>query len=176
VWGGRYNPAFKFNTLYDVLSSNLNVITKYAEANQCGDKTTWGHGGYGEAGSGLAGRIMGKPGITQGGQIVVISDVSHCQPRAYVHRHKLHEWPRGFVEGPNEVWMIVEQILPLVEGQLPDSRHQIWRIMPHMTWDNYFSGCIIFKYLHLKAKDQGYLVCHRLNTHYHQYPPCPAPK
>jgi hypothetical protein len=41
--------------------------------------------------------------------------------------------------------MIVEKILPLVEGQLSDLRRQIWRIMPHMTWDNYFSGCTIFK-------------------------------
>ncbi len=76
-----YDPAFKFNMLYDVIISNLNTITKYAEADQCGDETTWGHGGYGEAGSGLAGRIMGKPGITQGGQIVIISDVSSCGPR-----------------------------------------------------------------------------------------------
>jgi hypothetical protein len=71
--------------------------------------------------------------------------VSHCRPRVYVHRHKLHERPRGFVEGPIEVWMIVEQILSLVEGQLSDSRRQIWRIMPHMTWDKYFSGCTISK-------------------------------
>jgi hypothetical protein len=89
-----YDPAFKFDMLYDVLISNLNAVTKYAESDQCGDETTWGHGGYGEAGSGLAGRIMGKPGITRGGQIVIISDVSRCRPRAYVHRHKLHERPR----------------------------------------------------------------------------------
>jgi hypothetical protein len=81
-----YNWAFKIDMLYDVLTiSNLNAITKYAKADYCEDEMTWGHGGYGEAGSGLAGRILGKPGITQGGQIVVISDVSGCQPRAYVH-------------------------------------------------------------------------------------------
>jgi hypothetical protein len=142
-----YNPAFKFDLLYDVLISNLNAVTKYADLDQCGDETTWGHGGYGEAGSGLAGRIMGKPGITRGGQIVIISDVSSCRPRGYIHRHKLHERPRGYVEGPNEVRMMVEQILPLIQGQVPDSRRQIWRSMPHMTWDNYFSGCNILNYL-----------------------------
>jgi hypothetical protein len=89
-----YNPAFKFDMLYDVLISNLNVVTRYAKSDQCGDKTTWGHGDYGKAGSGLAGRIMRKPGITRGGQIVVISDVSRCQPRAYVHHHKLHKRSR----------------------------------------------------------------------------------
>jgi hypothetical protein len=84
-----YDPAFKFDMLYDVLISNLNAIMKYTEADQCRDETTWGHGRYREEGSGLAGRIMGKPGIAQGGQIVVICDVSHCRPRAYVHQHKL---------------------------------------------------------------------------------------
>jgi hypothetical protein len=59
-----YNPAFKFDMIYDVLNSNLNAITKYAKADQCGDKTAWGHGGYGEAGSCLGGRIMRKTGIT----------------------------------------------------------------------------------------------------------------
>ena len=93
-----------------------------------------------EAGSGLAGRIMGKPGIMQGGQIIVISDVSCCRPRPFVHRHKLHKRPRGFVEGPNEVPMIVEQIMLLIEGQHADLRRQIWKVMPHMTWDNDFSG------------------------------------
>ena len=93
------------------------------------------------------GRILGKPGITRGGQIVVISDVSRCQPRAYVHRHKLHERPRGYVEEPNKVCLIIEQILPLIQGQVADSCCQIWRIMPHMTWDNYFSGCTVFKLL-----------------------------
>jgi hypothetical protein len=42
----------------------------------CGDETTWGHGCFGEAGSGLVGRIMGKPGILKGGQIVMISDIT----------------------------------------------------------------------------------------------------
>jgi hypothetical protein len=102
---GYYNhQAFKFDILYDVLISNLNAITKYAKADQCGDETPWGYGGYGEAGSGLAGRIMGKPGITRGGQIVVISeDVSRCRPRAYVHQCKLLKQPGGFVEGSDEV-------------------------------------------------------------------------
>jgi hypothetical protein len=60
-----YNPAFKFDMLYDVLISNLNAVTRYAESDQCGDETTWGHGCYGKAGSGLAGRIMGKPSISR---------------------------------------------------------------------------------------------------------------
>jgi hypothetical protein len=83
----------------------------------------------------LGGRIMRKTGITWGGQIVVISDVS--QQRAYVHWHKIHKWLKGFVEGPNEIRLIVAQILLLIESQVSDSRHQIWKIMPHLHWDNY---------------------------------------
>jgi hypothetical protein len=32
--------------IYDCVFSNLNAVTKYAKADQCGDETTWGHGGY----------------------------------------------------------------------------------------------------------------------------------
>jgi hypothetical protein len=71
----RYNPAYKYDLLFDTLIYNINQTTKFAEWDQCGDETTWPHGGYGEAGSGLMGRIMGKPGVTKGGQIVIISDV-----------------------------------------------------------------------------------------------------
>jgi hypothetical protein len=34
--------------LYDVLIINLNAITKYAEADQCGDEMTWGMEGMEE--------------------------------------------------------------------------------------------------------------------------------
>ena len=38
---------------------------------------------------------MGKPGVSKGGQIVMISDVNWIRPRVYMHRHKLHENPTG---------------------------------------------------------------------------------
>ena len=77
------------------LVHNVNCINQYAESDQCGDGTTWGHGGYGEAGSGLVGSIIGNPGVSKGGQIVMISDVNWIRPRVYMHRHKLHENPTG---------------------------------------------------------------------------------
>jgi hypothetical protein len=64
------------------------------------------------------------------------------------------------IEGPNKVRMIVKWILPLIEGQVSDSRHQIWTIIPHMTWDNYFSGRLVFKFL----GELGFgatMMCHR---------------
>jgi hypothetical protein len=48
------------------------------------------HCGFGEAGSGLIGQIIKKPGVTKGGQIIMVSDVHHVRPRTYMHWHKLH--------------------------------------------------------------------------------------
>jgi hypothetical protein len=53
-----YNPCYKFDMIYDAIVSNTNCLTLKAEDDQCGDESTWGHGGFGEAGSGLVGRIM----------------------------------------------------------------------------------------------------------------------
>ena len=41
----------------------------------------------------VTGRIMNKPGISKGGQVVIISDANRIRPRAYMHRHKLHVMP-----------------------------------------------------------------------------------
>jgi hypothetical protein len=137
-----YNPAYKYDMLYNVLIENLNAITAEAELDLSGDETTWGHGGFGEAGSGLIGRILNKPGITKGGQIVMISDVHRIRPRAYMHRHKLHTKPPGWTQqGPFEVKSLLETLNGLVEGEPGDGgRQQIFKKKPHSTWDNFFSG------------------------------------
>ena len=145
-----YDPAYKYDMLWYVLFANVNAISKHAELDLCGDETTWGHGGFGEAGSGLVGRIMGKPGISKGGQIVMISDVNRIRPRAYVHRHKLHTKPPGWTtQGPSEVRKIMEMITPMVEGQEAGygGQRQIYRQKPHSTWDNFFSGDIICSWM-----------------------------
>ena len=71
-----YDPAYKFDFIYKTLMHNVNCISKHIESDQCGDEKTWGHGGFGEAGSDLVGRIMGNPGVSKGGQIVTIRDVN----------------------------------------------------------------------------------------------------
>ena len=86
--GWVLDPAYKYDMLYRVLFANVNAVSKFLEMDLCGDKTTWGHQGYGEAGSGLMGRIVGKPGITKGGQIVMVSDVHWIRPRAYVQTQR----------------------------------------------------------------------------------------
>ena len=62
-----YDPSYKFDKIYNTIIRNTNVIKGAADLDQCGDKTTWGHGGYVEAGTGLVGRIMEKPVISKGG-------------------------------------------------------------------------------------------------------------
>ena len=83
--------AYKFDLIYKVITSNVNNITKHACLDLTGDETAWGHAGYGETGSGITGRIMNKPGISKGGQVVIISDTRRIRPCSYMHRHKLHE-------------------------------------------------------------------------------------
>jgi hypothetical protein len=81
---------------------NTNAITKKAELDLCGNETTCGHGGFGEAGSGILARRQGKPGVTFGRQTVIISDVHRNQIRDCTHRHKvwktkklnpIEDWP-----------------------------------------------------------------------------------
>ena len=71
-----YDPAYKYDYIYKVLIHNVNEITETADLDLCGDETTWAHMGYGEAGTSILCRIMGKPGVTKGGQTVI-----NCQRR-----------------------------------------------------------------------------------------------
>ena len=64
-----YDPAYKFNLIYNSLVHNTNALTRKADENQVVDVTTWGHSGYGESGSGLTGRLCNKK-VPQGGQTV----------------------------------------------------------------------------------------------------------
>ena len=145
----KYDPAYKFDLIYKVIVNNVNNITKHASLDLCGDETTWGHAGYGEAGSGITGRIMNKPGISKGGQIVVVTDSNRIRPRAYRHRHKLHKMPDEWtLSGQCEVRDIVEQLLPHVDGEPTDpSVKKIFKEKFHSTWDNYFSGDVIMDWL-----------------------------
>ena len=77
---------------------NTTAVTELAEENQTVDETSWPHCGYGEAGSGICGRLKGKK-VPKGGQTVLMSDSSRFRPHAYVHRHKLHPKEDGLTRG-----------------------------------------------------------------------------
>ena len=91
-----YDPAYKFDYIYKCIVHNVNALTKQAGLDLCGDETTWATASPGEAGSGITGRVVGKPGVNKGGQTVIVSDVDRFRPRAYMHRHKLHMKPDGW--------------------------------------------------------------------------------
>jgi hypothetical protein len=138
-----YDPAYKYDFIYKVICHNVNAITDTCGLDMCGDETSWGHQGFGESGTGVVGQILGKPGISKGGQTVILSDVDRLRPRAYVHRHKCHNYAFN-QKGPSEVKIIYEQLKLLmkpVETDVVGWRHPtILHQKPHMTWDNFFSG------------------------------------
>jgi hypothetical protein len=129
-----YEPAYKYDMIFDVIISNVNYLTKEAALDMCSDETTYAHeGGYGEVDSGL---IMGKPGVTRSGQIVIVNDVGRIRPRAYTHHHRCHEGESG-VGGRNEVKHLVTKLLK--ELWTVVNPQGILREKPHITCDNFFS-------------------------------------
>jgi hypothetical protein len=85
-------------------------------------------------------------------QIVMLCDAHQNHPRAYSHQHKVHEhfatepeeWTKG---GMCKVKQIINQLTPLVEGELGNGLCKIFSAKPHSTWDNHFSGDFIFDWM-----------------------------
>lgn len=91
-----------------------------------------------------------------GGQTTIVFDCKRRFPRAYIHRHKLHERPKGFgAEGPAEMHHLLTQLNAMVEttpetsttklrnnlGVMKDYPvKKIYTSHPHGTADNHFSG------------------------------------
>jgi hypothetical protein len=146
---GGYEPAYKYDMIFDIIISNVNFLTKEAALDMCGDETTYAHEGYGGADSGLVRLIMGKPGVTRGGQIVIVNDVGRIRPRAYTHRHRCHKGKSG-VGGPDKVKSLVtklsKELWTVVNPQ------GILREKWHITWDNFFSGVNVA----IWCADQGF--------------------
>jgi len=158
----NYEPAYKYNKIFEVLIHNLNSITKHACADQCVDESTFGHGGYGPLMDGLFGYLRNKP-FTKGGQIALACDVDRIRPRACVHRHNAHPTILPGPTGPNEIALIYEKLEHLIlAGQSlnPNRPVPIFREPPHVTADNHFSGEAVMK--HAVEKGFGLLMtCRR---------------
>jgi len=71
-----YNPCYKYDLVYKAQVTNLNFVTLRAQKEQTGDEMTWKFMGYGERGTGVVSCIVGKPGVTRGGQIAFVTDAS----------------------------------------------------------------------------------------------------
>jgi len=141
----RYEPAYKYDYIWKTLVHNTNFVSLWAALLITGDETTWGFGGFGEPGIVL--RRKGKPGISKGGQTVLLSDYNWVRPRAYMHRHNYHDKKGWTAMGMVEVRTLAEELLPLIRKDADDvaaeTTAKLFYKAPCMCWDNYFSGDLI---------------------------------
>ena len=66
------------------------------------------------------GLIANKPGVTRGGQIVLVSDIDRIRPRVYIHRHKKREnhFKKGGM-GMTEVMTLLDMLEPCIVRSAP---------------------------------------------------------
>lgn len=147
----NYDPAYKYDLIYQVMVSNTNAISAKADENQVIDESTWGHSGYGESGTGLTGRLRNKK-KDKGGQIVFIMDRNRFRIRGYMHRNKIYdelypEEKRGWTSnGPFEVKYLADQLLKMCDGSPGDAK-KLFEKKPTITADNFFESDQSLEYL-----------------------------
>ena len=156
-----YNPAYKYDFIFEVLTSNVRALTKKAELDLTGDETTWGFQGYGEAGEQVVKRVVGKPGVSKGGQTALVSATNRIRPYWYQHRkRRSKKYGDGWkAEGPCEVRAAIDELENYIVGKGGNEK-KIFEKAPHITWDNYFSGERVFHY----AGEKGFgltMTCRR---------------
>ena len=136
-----YNPCYKYDLIYRTIVDNVIAITREGELDLTGDETTWGFQGYGEKGAKVVQRVSNKPGITKGGQSVLVSATNRVRPYFYQHRHSMTpRYGKGFsAEGPAEVRSCIDELEKHVIGR-DSEKKKIFKKCPHITFDNYFSG------------------------------------
>jgi len=78
----------------------------------------------------------------KGVQVVISSDLGHCRPRAYLHRHKVHNYPKEFTRmGTGEIHHLVSSLLKMVidpTATQSDGKKKIFRKKMGFTVDNFF--------------------------------------
>ena len=141
----RYDPAYKIDMMPKILVHNTNFLTKRGSQNITVDESSYGTSNYGPAN--LIGRIMNKPGVTKGGQVVIATDVERFYVRAYLHRHKARKAPDRYqykYMGPVEIHYLLNQ---LDELNIDRKKHNNDHLCIYndkqrvcLTMDNYFSG------------------------------------
>ena len=99
---------------------------------------------------------MGKPGVSKGGQTVLVCDAHRVRPRAYYHRHKLHSKPDGWtasgmVEARRLIEVLEGMVVNLDDTSTTTPNFQIYDQKPHVTMDNYFSGDKIIDWIGSKG-------------------------
>ena len=128
--------------IYDVIIKNTVSLTKKGALDLTGDETSWGHQGYGEKGAGNLFRVVGKPGISKGGQTALVSATNRIRPYWYQHRHRFNTRypPHMRAAGPAEVRTCINPLEELVEGRGDENKKKIFKKGPHITFNNFFQG------------------------------------
>ena len=135
----------------------MNALISKASLDLTIDETTWSNMLY----AGLALTHVRKPGVTKGGQNVLLMDsrrryMLKWYPRIGSKTKK--DRPVGFgQEGPSEVKYMVDYILPLIDGNpCPpnDKSCSIFSEPPQLCADSHFSGDNIMHYLGINGLKQ----------------------
>ena len=79
-----YDTCCKFYYIWKFLVQSVNFLTEEDNLDLCGDETIWSTDSYSEARAGVTISVNNKPVVTKWVQTVILSDVSHIRPRAYM--------------------------------------------------------------------------------------------
>ena len=101
------------------------------------DESSWTHCGYGEAGSGICGRLSQNKNFSKCGKTVLCMDSGSFQIRAYMHCHKIynHKKQPWSCAGPYKLYKIQCDFLEVVCGSMSNKRN-LFHEKPMTTVDN----------------------------------------
>ena len=80
-----YDPTYKYDYIYNCIIHNVNQLSNMGELDLTGDDTSLATASPGESGAGVTFRVQNKPGVSKGGQTVILSDTHRVRPQAYMH-------------------------------------------------------------------------------------------
>ena len=134
-----------------MITSNTIALTKNGGLDPTADETTWGHQGYGEAGTGVVTCVVGKPGVSKGGQTFIVSSSDRFCLYFYQHSHNfIPKWKNeGFgAQGPCKIRSAIDTLEHCIDrrGAPESTKKKIFKELPHITANNYFSGEHIIEY------------------------------
>ena len=134
-----YVPTYKFDLPYNSLVANTNAISAKVDENLVIYGSSWPHCGYGEAESGICGRLSQNNKFAKVGQTVLCIDAGIFLICAYMHRHKLcnHKKHGCSAAGLYKLYIIQCALLEMVRGSMSINR-KMFHENPMTRVDNYF--------------------------------------
>ena len=118
-----YDLVYKYDMIYRTIVDNVIELTRNVEMDLTEDETSWAHQGYGESGSNIIKRIQNNPGVSKGGQTVLVSVTNRIRPYWYQHCHNKNvRYPSEGVnaEGPAKVRTFIDEMKNHVRHAMDD--------------------------------------------------------